>query len=475
MFTLKSVCVTAFTFVVFSCFAQKPIGIWQGKLVVGRELSIIFHISGTEDRLSATLAVPEQGAKGIQVNSVKLTGDSIHLDLMVLRGAYKGKFIDDSTINGIWIQGIEVPLLLKKVQEIKKPFRPQTPTPPFPYRSENVIFYNQDSTIRYGGTITIPNEKANYPAVLLLSGSGQQNRDEELFDHKPFAVLADFLTKNGVIVLRVDDRGTGETTGELKNATTAVFSDDAMVAFSYLKKIPEVNKHKMGLLGHSEGGMIAQMLAAGRDDVDFVILMAAPGEKGSDLMVSQNRAILKTSGIPQAFIEPYLDLYKKMMDAIVTGADDSSVRTSAVKILDDWMLKNSREVVTATTGITDDASRNNFIDGFTKQAGQPWFKFFMKYDPAQYIPLIKGKVLAVNGDKDVQVVSATNLPRIESLLKKGKSKKYVVKELKGLNHLFQKCNNCTVEEYGQLEETLSPVFLYELLQWLQKNIIKEKE
>lgn len=262
---------------------------------------------------------PDQGAKGISINRVQITGDSVVLELAAANAKYSGRLTSDSTISGQWLQGTAFPLDLKKTSgegTTEALRRPQTPVPPFPYERIDVVFENPDKSIRYGATITRPEGGGPFPALLLLTGSGPQNRDEELYGHKPFAVIADYLTRKGYLVLRVDDRGVGETTGDRSSATSKDFADDAIVALDYLNILPDVDKTKIGLLGHSEGGMLAQMVAARRSEVDFLILMAAPGEKVVDLMTGQNKAVMESMGLPAQAADHYLRLYKPLVSAI---------------------------------------------------------------------------------------------------------------------------------------------------------------
>lgn len=455
--------------------AQKNIaGTWEGKLVLpAASLRVVVHIHQDSGTYAATLDSPDQGAKGIPVSRVNLVDDSLFLDVAAAGAKLSGKLTGDTTFSGAWVQGVSLPLTLKKsaagetVAEVK---RPQTPKPPFPYQSNEVVYLNKTKSIQYGGTITKPFGNGPFPAVLLITGSGQQNRDEELFDHRPFAVIADYLTKKGYLVLRVDDRGIGQTTGEVKNATSKDFADDAIVGLDYLKTLADVDKSKLGLLGHSEGGMIAEMIAAQRNDLSFVILLAAPGEKIIDLMTHQNEAILQTAGVPKQFIGSYLALYKPLAIALTSSTSESAAKAAANHIVNDWLKKTPKEAVFSTTGIRDKKSQEAFIGAFQKGIGTPWFTYFLRYDPAAYVKKISASVLALNGSRDLQVLAGPNLAGLHALLQKSKAKQFDVLELNGLNHLFQQCTQCTVAEYGQLEETIAPKVLETIGTWLEKNV-----
>lgn len=352
--------------------------------------------------------------------------------------------------------------------------RPQTPQPPFPYQSEDLLYYNADSSIRYGATLTLPPGKGPFPALLLITGSGQQNRDEEIFGHKPFAVIADYLTRKGVVVLRVDDRGMGQTTGEVRHATSRDFAGDAEVSLNYLKKRKEVNPQKIGLLGHSEGGLIAQMIAAERKDIDYLIFLAAPGEPTTRLMSHQSEAFLLKAGLSKSYTDQYIPLYDSLLIVIPGSPSLEEAKLRAGRLVDDWRAATPPEVVKATTAITDTATRQRFINAFATAAYSPWFRYFLSYDPATVLPKISARILALDGDQDIQVIAKTNLPAMEASLKKSLSKDYELKELKGLNHLFQHCTVCNIQEYGLLEETIAPEVLSLIADWLQSHVIDDQ-
>ncbi len=449
--------------------AQSPfIGTWEGILKAGADMRIYFRIAQDDQQnLTALMDAPDQGLKDVKVSDLVIAGDSISLTIPQFQASYAGSMNGDGTINGTFRQGMAFPLNLTKVMKIAEVKRPQTPVPPFPYRSEDVTYTSNDNAISYGATITIPNGTGPFPAAVLLTGSGPQNRDEEIAGHKPFAVLADHLTRNGFIVLRVDDRGVGQTTGDATTATTRDFADDANVSLNYLKSRAEVDTRKIGMIGHSEGGMIAQIVAAERDDIHFVVMLAAPGMRIPELMSEQTHAVLSKSGLPADYVTAYVKLYNNVIaSAIASQGDDLSA--SVTKVVDQWVSETPQSIVQATTGIRDESSKVNFVNTFAGQIGTPWFRYFLQYDPAVNVQKIRANVLAVNGSEDVQVVSKPNLAAIELSLKKGKANSFEVRELSGLNHLFQECKSCTLAEYGQLDQTLSPVLLETVTAWMKR-------
>ena len=288
--------------------------------------------------------------------------------------------------------------------------------------------------------------------------------------HKPFAVIADYLTRKGYVVLRVDDRGKGQTTGDVLNATSRDFANDAEVSLDYLKDRKETDDHKIGLIGHSEGGMIAEMIAAERKDISFIILLAGPGVKITQLMMEQNNAFRASAGWSEEYVNHFATLYQTLITAIGQASSRDEARKNPNSVVSDWIAKTPEHIVTATTAINDEQSKERFIDQWVLQVSNPWFKYFINYDPDPYVRQISAKVLALNGDKDIQVLSKSNLAGLEASLKKSKSKLYEVKEIPGVNHLFQHCKQCTVAEYGQLEETFAPEVLDIMAAWLQKAV-----
>ncbi|RYD57700.1 MAG: alpha/beta fold hydrolase [Sphingobacteriales bacterium] len=446
-------------------------GDWQGVLKVpGNELHVVFHIKDS----TATMDVIEQKAKGIAASGVIMKGDSVRINVAKLGAFYAGAIKSADLINGSWYQGgAALPMDIERGKELPaevKLNRPQTPQPPYSYISEDVTFQNGDKSIQYGATLTLPNGAGPFPAVLLLNGSGLQNRDGEILGHKPFAVIADHLTKSGYAVLRVDDRGTGQTTGPVTDVTTADFAKDANAALDYLQTRKEINKKKIGLAGHSEGGIIAQMLATSRKDIDFVIFLASPAIKIRDLMLEQNAAILKNKpGMTEEGLKEYLMLYNSVTGAVVASKSAPEVKAGVLAAVKQWIDVTDPEIVLATIGVND---KNNW-EGIGEQIAQnylnAWTRYFLAYDPQPYLQKINAKVLALNGSKDVQVLSSSNLKGMEAGLAKSKSK-YTIKELAGLNHLFQLCIRCTVDEYGKLEESFAPVALIAMTEWLDKNV-----
>jgi len=446
-------------------------GTWAGKLPVGAGLRLVFHIkdNGTGGLVS-TADSPDQSAFGLKCDTTWLGDGAVNIEMHSQKASYKAKLVNDSTLEGIFHQGMDFPLTLTKTLVAPtKPNHPQEPKAPFPYKSEDIIYNDAKTGLNYGATITIPEGKGPFPAALLITGSGQQNRDEEILGHKPFAVLADALTRNGIAVLRVDDRGVGKTTGQFKGATTADFADDARAGLNYLRSRSEVDKKKTGLIGHSEGGMIAPMVAAGNKDVSFIVLLAGPGVKISQLMAEQNAAISHLAGVSDTAIRAYIKMYTAAYAEILQQTDTAAALAKTQVVVKNW-LSETDPALLQELHLDEPKAQGQLAAAMVNEMQDKWYRYFMTFDPAPYLEKLSCKVLALNGSRDVQVISSSNLAGIEAALKKSRSKVYTVKELPGLNHLFQTCKTCTPVEYSQLEETFSPAALGEINNWLNTNV-----
>jgi uncharacterized protein len=355
-------------------------------------------------------------------------------------------------------------LTINKVEKATTLNRPQEPKEPFPYNSENIFFENKHDKIFLAGTLTFPKEGNNFVAAVLITGSGPQNRDEELLGHKPFLVLSDHLTRNGYAVLRFDDRGVGESEGDFKSATTEDFAKDVLAAVEYLKTRKEIDHKKIGLIGHSEGGIIAPMAAIQNKEIAFIVLLAGTGLPGEEILYLQSRLIEEAGGAAEEDIKKSLEFSSVIYDAIKNSGDF----VVAEKRIKEYFWREYMEM-------TDDDKQKIgdpevFLDMQLRVVLTTWFKFFLTYDPAPALKKIKCPVLAIIGEKDLQVPPKENLPAIEEALKKGGNKNFTVKELPGLNHLFQTAETGSPVEYGKIEETMSPLALDTITKWLQDNI-----
>lgn len=426
-------------------------GAWMGTLDVSTKLRIVFHFVNTSGGLTATLDSPDQGAKGLPVATVTRDGSSIKLAMPNLGATFDGKLAaDHSTIEGTFHQGgNSLPLVLKPSKgEFERP-RPQNPVRPYPYRDEDVIYKNESAGINLGATLTIPQGQGPFRAVVLITGSGQQDRDESLLGHKPFLVLADYLTRQGIAVLRVDDRGIGKSGGNFAASTTRDFSTDVEAGISYLKTRTEINPLKIGLIGHSEGGIIAPMVAARNPSVAFIVMMAGTGVPGDQILPAQLAEISEAGGMSHEEAMKQAQNEREVLTLVEQGASADVLEKKMMEI-DSKMPQAQRTAQ-------------------LKALGSPWFRFFLTYDPAVDLRKVKCPVLAINGEKDRQVPPDLNLPAIRKALASGGNQHFEVEQLPGLNHLFQTAKTGSPTEYSEIDETISPVALKLMSSWVLKQ------
>jgi pimeloyl-ACP methyl ester carboxylesterase len=328
-----------------------------------------------------------------------------------------------------------------------------------------VVYDNPAAGNRLAGTLTLPRTAAPHPAVLLITGSGQQDRNEALLGHKPFLVLADYLTRRGIAVLRVDDRGVGGSTGEVAKATSADFATDVRAGVAYLKQRKDIDARRVGLIGHSEGGMIAPMVAAGSKDVAFIVLMAGTGVPGEEILYEQSALILKANGASEAAIARNRAAQEKMYAIAKTEKDDAVAARKVREIL----RQLAASPVTGTAAKGEDAA----AEAQVKMILSPWFRYFLAFDPRPTLRKVRCPVLAINGEKDLQVPPKANLPAIRAALKAGGNRDHTEKELPGLNHLFQACKTGSPTEYSQIEETFNPAALQAMGDWIVAQVTSD--
>jgi fermentation-respiration switch protein FrsA (DUF1100 family) len=440
--------------------AQDITGDWHGTLKSsGPEFRIVIHISkGDNGGLKGTFDSVDQGAKGVPLTSITLDGSNFKFTIDVAKVTYEGKVsADTSSISGTWSQAQSLPLELQRGSLIVKETvqrerqRPQNPVKPYPYREEEVSYDNTAQNVHLAGTLTIPPGAGPFPAVLLITGSGPQDRDETLpFRHRPFLVLSDYLTRRGIVVLRADDRGVGKSSGDFAAATTVDFATDTEAGIAFLKTRPEVNPRKLGLVGHSEGGVIAPMVAARNSAVSFIVLMAGPGVRGDEIIPAQLAAIMEAGGAGK-------------QDAEKAAADERELLLLSEHERDDAVIQ--KKILEVGNGRTTPAQ----AEAQMKQIRSPWFQYFLQYDPAPALEKVKCPLLAINGEKDRQVPPSQNLSAIRKALEAGGNTHFEADELPGLNHLFQTAKTGSPIEYADIEETMSPVALDKVASWILKQ------
>jgi hypothetical protein len=439
-------------------------GIWLGTLnISGMELRIVFRISQKPDgTLTATMDSPDQGLKDIPVDEITFENGNLHLEVKSVLGAFEGNIKGDRlTIDGQWKQaGTSWSLVLKHVEKVPEIRRPQEPEKPYPYQEEEAIYENKKAGVKLAGTLTLPYSGGPFPAVLLISGSGAQDRDETILGHKPFLVLADYLTRRGIAVLRVDDRGIGGSTGDLSQATSKDFAGDVLAGIDYLKGRKEIDPNKIGLIGHSEGGLIAPMVAARSPDVAFIVMMAGPGLTGEEILYLQGASILKTEGVSDKAIAQNHTLQERMFSVLKQEEDSAIAEEKLHKIMVDALAEMGKEEKQELN--LSEASLESQIQFMLS----PWYRYFLTYDPRPALMKVKCPVLAINGEKDLQVPPEENLQAVEEALKAGGNEHYTIEELPSLNHLFQTAETGSLSEYGKIEETISLIALKIIADWI---------
>ncbi len=434
--------------------------VWNGVLEVGgHPLRIVFRLSSTDAGWRGTMDSPDQRAYGIPLDSVAVSPLGVHLASPALRMIFSGGYLGRELLSGVFTQGgVERALVLRRGEAVP-PRRPQEPQPPFPYRCEEVAFDGRDGAATLHGTLTLPAGEGPFPALVLVTGSGTQNRDEEVFGHKPFLVLADFLTRRGVAVLRYDDRSYGasrEEQARLQGTTTLDLTEDALGAFDFLRSHGAIDSARIGIGGHSEGGTIALFAAAREPRVAFVVSLAGMFVRGAELLAEQNRAALVDAGVPQETADAYGRALERLYAAWIE-------RTPA-----ELAAQRTRLLAEATAGeaLPEPLRRN--LDAVIDAAQQPWFDRFVRLDPSEAAARLGDRpCLALNGAKDRQVDAAQNLGRLQRLTQGRPAVETIRYE--GLNHLFQPCTTGAVSEYAAIETTISPAVLADLAAWLQRT------
>lgn len=448
-------------------FGQDITGQWNGALKVqGAQLRLVFNITKTENGISSTMDSPDQGAKEIPTTTTNFENSILKITIVNAKIEYEGTLGKDNIIVGTFKQRDQsFPMSLsKEIIEKEKLIRPQEPAKPYSYYSEDITFENKKAGISLAGTLTLPKKDGVYPVVILISGSGPQNRDEELLGHKPFLVLSNYLTKNGIAVLRYDDRGTALSKGDFKTATSADFATDVDAGIDYLKTRKEINKKKIGLIGHSEGGLIAPMVASKSKDVAFIVLLAGPGIQGDQILLLQQKLIGKASGVSDEDLQKSELINRKAFDIVNKSKNLEQLNIDLTNYIKQSLTDNPK--AKKPQGMSDD----DFIKIQVKQIANPWMQYFIKYNPASTLEKVKCPVLAINGEKDLQVPPKENLEAIKKALAKGGNKKVTIIELPKLNHLFQESKTGSLDEYATIEQTFSPTALKEILKWLQTQM-----
>ena len=473
---MKFSIITLFIFIlmagmIFAAFPQEDKGIegiWVGTLSVsGQKLRIVFKISREdEDSYKATMDSPDQGAVDIPVSSVRLDGNRVTLELQIANAVFEGTIDPEKEkIEGEWKQGgLTLPLNLERTEETPELKRPQHPEPPYPYKEEGVIYRNDKAGVILAGTLTYPQKGGPFPAVLLITGSGPQDRNETVAGHKLFLVIADHLTRQGLAVMRVDDRGVGGSTGNLIDSTSEDLAGDVLAGVEFLKNHGNIDSKKIGLLGHSEGGVIAPLAASQSEDVAFIVLLAGTGITGEEILYAQAALIAEASGVSQEYIAQNMATQKKIFEVLKKEKNPPAAEEQLRSILKESFASLDKQTQKSMGNI--EARIQAEID----KVNNRWWRFFLTFDPTTALRKVRCPVLALNGKKDLQVPYQQNLQAIEGALRSGGNKDFTTKTLSDLNHLFQHAETGSPAEYATIDETISPAVLELISGWVLERV-----
>ncbi len=442
-------------------------GAWNGSLTIGPQtLRITVRFTTSETGLRATIDIPQQGATGVQLQNVSYDDSRVYMELPAGPGlaVFDGRQVGDS-IGGAFTQaGLSGTFFLKRSSQAAA--MAEEPPEPLPYLEEEVTFHN--AAITLAGTLTLPESGGPHPAVVMITGSGPQNRDEELFGFRPFHTIADHLTRNGIAVLRYDDRGVGGSTGSVSEATTEDFARDVLAAVDFLKNRSDIDPERIGLIGHSEGGIVAPLASSMSDDVGFMVLMAGTSVSGAEILLEQGALIMRVSGAAEADIERQIAFQKRTFEAIRSGdgwdelaADlETKLRESVAEMPD-----SQRNIITDV-----DTFINTQVQAQLTALQTPWFRYFLDYDPAATLGRIDTPILALFGELDLQVPPAQNRGPLEQALRDGNHPDYTVRVFPQANHLFITATTGSPAEYATLEKVFVPEFLPLITEWILERV-----
>lgn len=446
------------TLISLPTIAQSFKGSWIGTLdIQGTKLNIVFHFKQNDNIWSGTIDSPDQGAYGLKIDEVVVDGQKISTQSHQIQMTFSGELQQD-TIKGTFKQGpLSLPLVLTpQIKELTKE-KPQTPKEPYPYNVREMTVSSQGDSVVLSGTLTIPSIDKKHPAIILIAGSGPMNRDEEIFGHKPFAVLADYFTRQDFAVFRYDKRGIGKSTGNYKIATTCDFAEDVKSIVATLSELPNIDDKNIGLIGHSEGGIIAPMVANEMEAVKYIVLLAAPGLQGKVIVKKQNEELIQNTPIANNIKTKYLNVAYQFIDYLTNDNEPKDSKENIIAGLNSIIKQNQADE------LFPEDQRESLVGTMTTK----WYMQFLKLNPATYLTNIKCPTLALNGDIDKQVDADTNLKAIERAM--SGNQLLTVKKYPQLNHLFQHAEKGTIDEYAKIKETFSEEVIKDILTWITQD------
>jgi pimeloyl-ACP methyl ester carboxylesterase len=442
-------------------YAQDIAGRWAGEIeIMNTKLGIVTEFRKAGDSLTGTIDIPMQGAMGLKLTSIKVKLPDVSFDLVVAPGniaTFRGKLLADS-ISGDFSQSGYSGLFHLGREAAKKDL---------PFIEKEVKIRNGSHEL--AGTLTIPKKAGKYPAMIMVTGSGPQTRDEDIFGFKIFKIIAEHLTNSGIAVLRYDDRGVGYSSGDYTNATTQDFSEDILAAYLFLLNEKDIDVKKIGVLGHSEGSTAALMAASKEKDFKFVVLMAGPGLPGKEIIVSQIQAMMEAEKIDKVKIDKSVALQRKLIDAIVSDNDITPMKDELLQYrLDEFLASNPQDSTIDTAVI-----RKQLATGLESELAYmqgPWYKFFLKCDPVEFARQVRSPVLMMYGDKDTQVPWEVNSKSLIAAFGLAGNSNVQVKLFNNANHIFQQCESGSPTEYATLSKEFVPGFLKYLEDWIKEKV-----
>lgn len=465
---MKTITITILLIVlaITSALSQDLSGVWHGiaKTPDNKDITFVFLLEKNGEVYTSTMAVPTFNVAGIKPKATSFEEGTLLIDAPDLGMKYEGIWNETThQFEGDYNEGsVKLVLNLKKGNpKMPKINRPQEPIKPYPYYEEDVTFDNVKAGVSLSGTFTRPSKKGKYPVVVLISGSGRTDRNGSSATHRPFLVLSDYLTRNNIAVLRYDDRGYGDSTGDFSKATTADFAQDVLSAVRYLKSRKDIDSKKIGLIGHSEGGIIAPLAANQTSDISFIVSLAGTGIPGSEVSVMQSKS-LRPFPVPDE-----ADFEKNVRKSVEIAASNKEISQKRKEL----MAHNNTYLppILKSLGATDE-NISKFIKNETESVLKPWNTYFFNYNPADEFEKLRIPVLSLNGSKDTQVDATVNQNAIRNALIKGNNKNYKVVELENINHLFQECTTGKMNEYKDIQQTVSPMALKEISSWILEII-----
>ena len=438
---------------------SKVEGTWQGAIETGNmRMRLQLHLSHDEKgQLTAAVDSLDQGIQGIPASHVTEQAGQVKFELPAFGAEYNGALnATKNEIAGHWSQNGNLETLdFRRSDKILELRRPQNPAKPYPYKEEEVSFAAGDGKLALAATLTLPQGAGPFPAALLVGGSGPNDRDETIAGHKPFLVLADFLTKRGIAVLRYDKRGIAKSTGNYADATMENFTQDAQAALGYLKSRKEVDVKRLGIIGHSEGGILGALVATRSNDLNWMVLLATPATTGERTLLRQSELIARAGGLAEEQITRSLEFDRKAYRAVREEKDAAALERRLRTLVEQSGLGAAMPPAALQAQI--------------RMMSSPWFREFLDYDPAPALEKLKCPVLALSGDRDLQVDSTENVPLLRKAYESSGNKDFMVVEIEGVNHLFQKAQSGSPALYGAIEETIAPEILTAVGNWVSKH------